>query len=319
MAIYFGKNHHANVTKNNLSLANHLINYTFNKLLGEAGDEDIDALILKYTTVVKDWNHGFTAWRSAFDAQVAATVEMRHLLEILIQTKAPDWVVKVWNVYPEGSVKAKLLVPHARKPFITGSVLDKITGISTFIEKLTGEAALAAVKTDAETFLTDLTAMNVKHNKAKKALSDCSKKQNLLRISGTNALLGIEGALIAKYCETPELVDNYFAVTAMRRHDKKKLKSDGYTVFLLPDEIKLLELHFIGKEIWEVTNNGDFEACIFFGNTSTITTIPATKMVILQGESLQIDLSTLSDDMRFAYAANMSDETEGELNILQIA
>jgi hypothetical protein len=319
MKPYFAINHHANVTKKNMTFAHHLINYSHNKLLADTGDADIDAIIAFNMPIVKEWNNGFSLWHDAHNFEMGSTIELNALIDSLTHTKAPDWMVKVLYIYPEGSPRATALLPHKRKAFISGTVLNRITGIKTFIDGLGDDAALATVKTDAEAFLIQIESAYAKHAKAKKILATLSKDQEILRVKATTAMLANQGSLMKKFSSTPEKIDLYFDVQAMRRGANKNIQDEGYEVSLLPSEIKLLNLRFLGTETWEIANNGDSGACIFFSNTSAVTTIPKINYTINAGESLQIDLSKIESDQRFAFAANLSSENEGELNIVLVS
>ena len=249
---------------------------------------------------------------------MSTTIDQNTLLDELTKVKAPAWVVDVWKIYPKGSAKAKALIPHDRQAFISGNVYDRIAGITTFIKGCGTDAALATVKIDATAFLTTLQDAVSAHDAAVGALKSISKDQEKLRIKTTDAMLGVEGGLTKKFFDDPEKVDTFFAISAMRRRYGKPSTDEGYPIFLQPNEIKLLDIKFKGTEVWEVSNVADHDACIFFSDVSTVTVIPPVKFVIPAGESLQIDLNTLRAEFRFAYAANLSDESDGELNIVQV-
>ncbi len=317
MEQYFGINHHLNVTKGNLSLANHLSNYLMNKLQAKAGDADIDDLITFYTPFQTAWNAGFVGWRAAFNLEMGTTKNQNTLIYQLTHVKAPLWVNTVLVAYPEGTDRARALIPHKRQAFITGSAEDRITGIKTFIQVIGTDVTLTAIKTDAQTFLTQLMLSHQNHEGAREALTDCSKSQETLRKNTCEAMHAVEGSLTNKYYKTPEKVDMFFDVSAMRYHPKT-VEQEGISVTFAPSEIKLLDIRFIGNEIYDFTNKGTKDVCVFFANNNNVTSIPENKFVIHASTKLQIDLSTLKADDRFVYAANMSNEDNGELNFIEV-
>ena len=317
MEQYFGKNHHLNVTKDSQLLANHVCNYTMNELQAKLSDPDIADIITFYTDPLNKWNAGFVNWRSAFNLEMGTTVNQNKFIDQLTQTKAPLWVNTVLVAYPEGTDRARALIPHKREAFITGSVQQRITGIKTFIQVIGDDVTLAAIKDDAQHFLEQLNNSHVAHDGAKEALTECSKLQETLRLAVCAAMLGVEGRLITKYYQTPQMVDMFFDVSAMRRHPKT-VQAEGILVTLAPAEIKLLDIRFIGKEIYDFANKGAKDVCVFFADSSNVTTIPTNKFVIHTGTKLQIDLNTLKAEDRYAYAANMSTEDNGELNFIEV-
>jgi hypothetical protein len=314
MKQYLAINHHENVSRGSQKFANHLINYCYNKLLASDTDPQIAAIIAVYVVYVNNWNAAYAGWHDALNFQMSTTAEMEIWDENLIKTKAPEWAGKIWGVYPQGTPKATALLPHGRHALITGTPIDKASGINTLIDGIGADAALATVKSDLQLFVSDYTEAYQKQQAAIKALKEKSKDQEQLRLLTTGALLFCEGSLIAKFWQNSEKVDLFFDISSMRMRHEKAQPDEPILISLLPDEIKLIDLDYTFEDIWEVTNAKSKDACVFFGNTSTITEIPANKTVILAGQTVKVDLNTLTHEMRFAYAANLSAEDEGELS-----
>jgi hypothetical protein len=309
------KNHHRNACRGNQKFANHLANYLYNKLLADTGDPEIASIITFYLVYLTAWNEGYVKWRNALNFQMSTTDEMEILDNTLIKTKAPEWVGKIWGVYAQGTPKATALLPHGRQAIITGSYQDKISGMNTLIQGIGTDSDLLAVKTDLQSFVGTYTTTFQQHEAAMKDYKDLAKDQELLRLQVTAAMLRCEGSLTEKYWESPEKVDLYFDISAMRRRQSESKPEDPLLIELLPSEIKLIDVDYNFEEILQFTNTGIKDACVFFGNTSTITEIPDNKTVISTGQTVKIDLSTLPHDMRFAYAANLSAEDAGELSM----
>jgi len=315
MKQFFAINHHANASKGSQLFANHLINFTYNRLLALGLDPDIALIIAFFDPYVDTWNTGYLGWHAAAHASMGATLAMNNLNDDLVKNKAPEWVGKIWGVYPEGSVKAQSLIPHARHELITGPNDIRKAGMGTLITGIGTDLALATVKTGMTNFLATYSAGITSQAAAVKLMGDLSKSQELLRLTTTEAMLKVESMLITKYFQTPENVDSFFDVAAMRRRNGKKITDDGYQFMLLPDEIKLLEARFTGKEKWLVEDTGTTDGCIFFSKSMEIGSIPEVKYEYTAGNSIIIDLSQVPIDQRFAFAANYSHTTDGEYRI----
>ena len=318
MEQYLAINHHDNVTKHNMRLGNHLFNYHNNKSLAKEGDTFFDGRITFFNPFLNDWNTGYTLWHASFYDEMEATAEINVLLDQLIGVKAPEWVFGVLAKYSEKSTRVRGLIPHKRKALITGTTLEKITAIDTFITGIGDDALLVDIKASAVAFVPLLRAALIKQDKAKEDLATFSSDQEILRVITCQAMLAEEGALIDHYFTDAKKVDLFFDISAMRKSQTKKEEDLGYNIELLPEEIKLLDLRFTGKEIWSVENKSTKDACLFFGITSNITTIPQIKFTISAGTTIQIDLSTLANTMRFAYAANLSSESNGALVVKEV-
>ncbi len=315
MKQYFAINRHDNLSKGSLLFGNHLFNYCYSKLIANDVDPEIAAMAAFLLVQLSDWNEGYAAWRAAALASMGATRSMKLLNKQLMTEKAPAWIVKIWSFYPEGSEKAVALIPHGRQDLITGPNLNHKVGMETLIAAIGSDTNLAALKTEMQTFVDSYVDAMLNQSKAQKLLKDLSKAQELLRVDTAEAMLCVEGSLIKKYYKTSNLVDDFFDVSAMRRRHGKKITDDGYQVFLLPDEIKLLETRFTGTEKWIAENLGTEPACLFFSKTMDASEIPQVKYEIPVGGSVPIDLSQVPSNERFVYAANLSSENDAQIKI----
>ena len=315
MKQFLAINHHANACKGSQIFANHLINYTYFKLLANADEADFPAIIAFYKVFVENWNEGYIKWRSAFNASMGATRTIKNLNKELIGEKAPTWVGKIWGIYREGSVNAIKLIPHGRSDMIKGPYFSRLTGMNTLITAIGTDSLLADLKLDLQTFAARYDAGIKAQLKAQKLLADLSKEQEVLRLSTTSAMLGVEGKLTDKYFMTPERVDDFFDIAAMRRRNARSITEDGFQIMLLPVEIKLLQIRYDGTEIWKAENPGMCDICLFFSNNSDESEIPEVKYIVSAGQSITIDLKQIPSDQRFVYAANLSTEKDGTVII----
>jgi hypothetical protein len=314
----FGKNRHETACNGSQKFANHLANYAYNKLLAETGDPEIAAIITFYLVFITNWNKGYAEWHNYMNKSMEATEKMKLQTEELVKTKVPEWVGKIWGVYPQGTPKALALLPHDRKALISGTAQDKISGINTLVTGIGTDSQLQTLKTEMEAYSVSYAAMLSDQMKAQKRLSDASEDIEKLRLRTTAAMLCVEGRLVTKYYETPEMIDHFFDVSEMRLRRGKPKANEPIVVSLGHSEIKLINIDYNFRNFWEVTNNGTKDACVFFGNSSSITEIPPYKYLIAPDKTLKIDLSTLNLDMRFAYAGNPDATVDAVISILQV-
>jgi hypothetical protein len=119
------------------------------------------------------------------------------------------------------------------------------------------------VKADLQLFLTGYTAISQQHQAAIKNFKEKSQDQEKLRLLTTGAMLFCEGSLIVKFWLTPEKIDLFFDVSAMRLRHSKAEPSDPVIISLLPDEIKLIDLDYSFEDKWEVGNHKTKDAVYF--------------------------------------------------------
>ncbi len=319
MKKYFGINHHENVTKDNFKLTNSLQEKHYIKIVPEAGDADFDAMIAAFKPHHLRWIDGYANWKSAFDASIGKTIELSTMFDTLTHEKMPVWENKVYLVYPEGSAKAKALLPHKRKPYIAGAQLDRITALNSLTTSIGSDASLTAIKAEIVAFYNTIFQCYEDNGAAKKAVAKASEDLEDLRIEICQALFANEGALMIKFSANPARIDTFFDVHAMRQAAKKPSDDGGMDIDLEPLEIKLLDLHFQGTEVWAFTNNGDHDACLFFSDKPDLTEVPDTyKYVRGPDETVQVDLNTIPSTYRYAYVANLSPDDEGSVNIVEV-
>jgi hypothetical protein len=319
MKSYFGRNHHQTVTKDNFKLMNTLEGKHYSKIKSEAGDPDFDAMILFFDPYHTAWVNGYGGWKSASNSSQGKTIELREMFATLTNINMPKWEITIYGFYPEGSARATALLPHKRTPFISGAQYDRITALSTLVTTIGSDANLAAMKADIIAFHADILKCYTENQGSKKTVSDLSDDLEPIRIATAQAMFANEGMLMKKFYKTPEKVDNYFDVQSMRQAAKIPGDDGGLNVPLLPAQILLLDIQFKGTEVWQVENLGDKDACVFFSDRDDVTEIPdAWKYVITNELPIEIDLSSIPKDKRFVYAANLSSEDDGELNITEI-
>jgi hypothetical protein len=319
MKSLFGINHHETVSRGSFRKMNGLQEKHHALLAEGAGDPEIDDMIAFFAPFHTDWQDSYIIWKSAFDTSQGATAELKTNFASLIKEKVPAWENKIYSFYPDGSDPAKAILPNKRGPFNKGRQFDRITAIKTLATNIGNDTNLATLKTQILAFHTQILASYEKKIAAKKKVGDASKNLEPLRIDIAQAMFANEGALMKKFYLHPEKVDQYFDVAAMRHHTKPTTEEGGYDIPLQPAEIKLLDVRFDGTETWECSNEGDHDVCVFFSDTDKATAIPATDIYkILTGDTLLIELKNVPSVKRYAYAANLSLEDEGEMNITEV-
>jgi len=319
MSQYFGKNHHENVSRGNYKLMDQLQTIHWIMISRENPDPDILDMKNFFEPFHINWDDAYTEWRVANNASIGKTAEMNVFFDTLTFEKMPRWENKIYGVYPENSSRAKELLPKKRHPFISGPQNERLNALEILISLIGDDANLAALKTDITSFYDTILECWRENQGIKLNVALLSQDLEPLRIATAQAMLANEGALLKKFYTLPVLVDSYFDVHRMRRRVKKKADDNGYNVSLEPAEIKSLPLRFKGTETWSVTNEADHDACLFFCDQADMNAVPIFEKHLLKpGESQEIDLSTLTTLQRFAYAANLSPDNEGEISIAQI-
>lgn len=319
MKLYFGINHHNNVTKGSFILMNTLDSYHFIQIKAMIIEHFFQDMVEVYDPFHLAWEAGYGLYQSAFNLSQGQTEAMNLLFETLTTEKILDIENQIYAVYRENSPKAIALMPHKRTPFISGPQLNRITALNTLAVSIGTDVSLADTKDFIIATKTELLDCYNLHVAAMKKINDTAKDLEPLRIATANALFSDEGALMTHFKDTPEKIDLYFDVHSMRAANQRPNDDGGISIPLEMSQVKLLDIRFKGKEKWSVSNMTEYGACLFFSDSDSVTTVPEVGTYILDmDEPVIIDLRTIPSTYRFAYAANLDAENNGEINIEEI-
>ncbi len=212
----FTQNPFLNATENSFRLAIRISNTHLAALKKQVGDPFFDALIASYEPLDTALNNAYNAWKTSNSAQQGETFSLNQLYRLLSSSKIRQWDIAVQNIYGQNTPQYKALLPKRREPFQHGSQTDRKTAVKTFSESLNGDAALAAVKTDVDNFYQQLSEVLSNQKGEKRSTSVSSQLVEKTRVAMCTGQYANLGALMQKYAETPEIIESFFDLAAIR-------------------------------------------------------------------------------------------------------
>ena len=213
----FSNNPFLSSTRKSFSRALIIGTFTDAALFANISDPMFLALYNTYHPIFTAYETAYGKWGSSLGIKVGSTLGLSDLMKELV-VRARKWDVAIQNVFAHDTGEYKSLMPHGRTPFNRGSHLSRIEMVSVLDLNLTGKPALAALKTEVNSFHTTLNdALSNKQGKSS-ASNLNSKLLEINRKELCKALFVVLGSLIAHFPESPRSIESYFDLVMLRQH-----------------------------------------------------------------------------------------------------
>jgi len=213
----FATNPFTIVTEKSYYNALALSTYHDNALQAAKADAAIAALYTTFHPIHVAYKSNYDAWITQGGTQQGETLNFYQMQHLLSGSKIQQWDIKIQNVYLPTSPQYKKILPNKRSPFQKGTQLERLHAVQALSKSIGADASLAAVKTDIDTFYTQL---ELAYNTQKGSISTTKSSSSNLetaRIALCNAMYGNVGALIQKYATNPIKIEQFFDQKIMRR------------------------------------------------------------------------------------------------------
>lgn len=192
------------------------------RLQAESADPDILALLNLFIPIDDALANAYQAWLSAGAFYKGATLAFENLLSELTDTKLGQWIPQVQVVFPESSPEYLTLFPNGRTPFTNAAYDIRINTVGALGDNLAAYAALAATKTDVDTFYASLLAGRADQQGKEEAVR---VKSDLLETERADTGVGMYanlGALMNKFASDPAQIERFFDIPLIQNPPKDK-------------------------------------------------------------------------------------------------
>lgn len=283
------------VTEGSFRLAIRISTYHIGALKSKQGDPFYDQLISDYQPLHDNLVSFYESWKAATGGQQGKTLTVNQLLKLLSSTKARQWDIATQMIYAINTEEYKKLFPRRRVPFQQGSQTDKLTAVEAFVKAIGSDASLVTVKNDAEKFYNQLyAALEIQKSSIalKGSFSDEVETARIAMSVGQYANLG---ALINKYAATPEYINQFFDLVAIRSGQQVIFTGDTK-----PLETENILKHTFGVDDDVKLENEGITTLIFFlaaqkndaPGSTTITVMPQTTVTVKASDLGDIKTNT---------------------------
>ena len=207
-------------TDGNFSKFNSVINYSNIRFKAKAGDPIYDKIIEIIDPSCIAWNLIYIKRIESEGEHKSTSNTVRVLFEDLSGTHISSWVRRIAVVFEPGSSDYIRLLPNDSKPFQRGKQADRIIAVENLITAIGSTAALATVKTEAQTFLTAISNAKNEQSADLNDTDEFSDACEMQRMASCTALWQTMGMMIQNFAATPSVIGNYYDQENLRAKEQ---------------------------------------------------------------------------------------------------
>ena len=213
----FSNNPFLSATSKSFARAAILGSYTYAALEANKTDPFILPLYNMYVPLFDAYETAHSAWVVSLGFRKGSTFGLGEMMKELV-VKARKWDVAIQMVHAFDTPEYKAFMPNGRTPFNRGSYLSRITVVSVLSLQLDGKPALAALKTEVDSFRDSLQdAFNEQQIKSSTTGLNSAEVETK-RKELCKALYVILGSLMAHFADSPSSIESYFDLVTLRQH-----------------------------------------------------------------------------------------------------
>lgn len=300
------------VTDESYRLAVRISTYHIGALKSKQGDPVFDVMINTYQPFHDALITQYEKWKTASGSQQGNTLGVQQLFNLLSSTKIKKWDIAIQNEFDNTSNEYKSILPNKRAPFQNGSQTDRLTSVKALANAIKNIAALATVHADVQNFYDTLhDALEVQ--KGSLALTGTESDQvETARVNMCVAQYANLGALINRNASTPEYINQFFDLVAIR----------SGTQVIFTGDTKPLEHENIFKHTFDIGDalllKNEGIAALTFYLAIQKTDAPGTKTItVLPGNQINVAISDLGDiyTQKFLNVYNPDANSKGDWTV----
>ena len=243
--------------------ANTIINFTDLRLFLGKADPAILNLYNDYHPLVVTFNAKYSVWSSLRSSNPGNTLGVVQELDLLSSTYIKDWDILVQGFYKNTSPRYKVLLPHKRSPFQTGTIENRVLALNNLVIAIGADANLAALKVTVSTFIADLNLAISKQSGQVGTIDTAITDLDAAAFAAAEGLFLVYGGLITKFYKTPIIIDTFYKVDMLH-----KVVQTMYTAILKTLKPKKLSSRKLNAllQLLKCTNLGEAIVRIYFTN-----------------------------------------------------
>ena len=209
-----------NCAKKSFKRAVKLSTYTDSQLYARRTDSFYGPIYTSYHVLHLLLLAAYNTWKAQGNVQISSTFTVKQLLAQLSATKIALWDFQIQNVYAKGTAQYLLLMAHGRKPFQSGTKLERINTLAQLITNLTGISALSATLTDVTTFWDNITTAETAQSGNKGTKSTNSTLVKTAIFNAMEEMFVILGLCIANFKPDPSVCSPIFDMATIRNQQQ---------------------------------------------------------------------------------------------------
>ena len=281
-----------------------------NALQASKADTFIAGLYTTYHPIYVAFKTSYDAWLAHNAIQQGETMNFTNLLEKLSSENIQKWDIYIQYVHNPKTVEYKKILPNKRKPFQTGTQLERLHATQAFAKNVAADTALVTIKPEVELFMTQLDAAYNTQKGSLNATKTLSDNVEAARKNIGVAMFANLGALIQKYPANADKVESFYDMKIMRRTSQT-----FFTGYLDPLEVYTIVKHtFTDKDEVYIRNSGETVLQVYLAASKNARPT-ATAFKIAAGEQTVLVklLGNIADSYLMVY--NMDSKLKGGFEV----
>lgn len=312
---YYLLNQFLNASKDNFKLFLSMTFFHYNILLGlKDTDPDIKEMFNDSEPFHNKYRNAFTQWQGLQASQLSTTAAFEHLVEGVQSKLARHWDNEVQKVYDVDSDEYKAILPHHRKPFMTGGQDERIAAVATFQRQLEIYPLLASLAAEVKGVYNQLIGSDAVHDANIEATGTGSTDLEAARVEAAWAMFGNLGFAMRKYKSQSDKIERLFPVKLIR--DKEQVDFLGH----VPKEtaLDIVRRGSLKPDAMITKKNKGTGALKFFAAAKPDQKTAANMFTVLPGDTLKTAVAEfgLTKETPFINVLNESNLVEGEYELV---
>jgi hypothetical protein len=233
------------------------------------------------------------------------TLGVAQELDLLSSSHIKDWDIIIQGFYKNTSPKYKILLPHKRSPFQTGTIENRILALNNLVIAIGTDANLATLKVTINTFIAALDLAISKQSGQVGDIDTAIVDLDKAAFDCAEGMFLVYGGLVTKYYKNPITIDTFYKVDML--HRVVQTIYNAILKNLKPKKLSSRKLNAI-LQLLKCTNLGDAIVRIYF--TNGLIKVPLAGMPfidLLPNTVTNVQLSDVgyTDENHCLFIANM--------------
>jgi hypothetical protein len=257
--------------------------------------------------------NAYNAWKLGGGQQKTATASMAALLKGLTAA-VNDWDFAIQSIARKGTPEYLTFFPQGHTPFITGKQDMRISAVATLSNALATVSPVPAVKTQVDSYLSQLNTANTTQEGKKGGTNGLSDAVEAMRVAACHGLYYVLAQLMALYYQNPEPIATYFDLELIR--DRQQ---DDFTGSVQASAVKTIAKRTLEADDMILLKNTGLVPLTFYlaADKGAAPVVGAPSVIVPEGQHQNVPANALGDvaENKFLMVYNASELTEGNWEV----
>lgn len=232
-------------------------------------DADIMMLYVLLHPVFALFTQLYSAWLAALGLYKGETLRLKNEMTTLSSQKIKQWDAAIRIVFLENTADYKALLPNGRKPFQSGTYEQRVAAVESLGARLATYPALAATKTDVDTYATLLRGIRLVQQQKEQLAESASTVLETQRVQLAEIMFGVLGFLMYKFRAELNKVEDFIDFSLLKSRTSQETIPLIFEIEVSAYATVNVTKDFKAEQIFEVEVINGMGAFIYTADTDT--------------------------------------------------